>query len=47
MNGDVTEFASILNKLRSGDASLQDITNIGKYLNDTDISVYEMEEVSC
>ena len=47
VNGDVTEFASILNKLRSGDASLQDITNIGKYLNDTDISVYEMEEVSC
>lgn len=47
VRGDVEEFISILDKLKSGDASIQDITNIGKYLTETDISIYTMEEVLC
>lgn len=47
VRGDADKFISIVNKLRSGDPSLKDITDIGKYLNDTNISIYNMEEVPC
>lgn len=47
VRGDADKFISIINKLRSGDPSLRDITDIGKYLNDTNISIYNMEEVPC
>lgn len=47
VRGDANKFISIINKLRNGDPSLKDITDIGKYLNDTNISIYNMEEVPC
>ena len=47
VRGDADKFISIIDKLRSGDPSLKDITDIGKYLNDTNISIYRMEEMSC
>ena len=47
VRGDADKFISIIDKLRSGDPSLKDITDIGKYLNDTNISIYSMEEMSC
>ena len=47
VRGDADKFISIINKLRSGDPSLKDITDIGKYLNDTNITIYNMEEMPC
>ncbi len=47
VRGDADKFVSIINKLRSGDPSIKDITDIGKYLSDTNISIYNMEEVPC
>lgn len=47
VRGDADKFISIIDKLRSGDPSLKDITDIGKYLNDTNISIYSMEEMPC
>lgn len=47
VRGDADKFILIINKLRSGDPSLKDITDIGKYLNDINISIYSMEEMSC
>lgn len=47
VRGDADKFISIIDKLRSGDPSLKDITDIGKYLNDINISIYSMEEMPC
>lgn len=47
VRGDADKFISIIDKLRSGDPSIKDITDIGKYLNGTNISIYSMEEVPC
>ena len=45
ITGDVFQFALLIDKLRTNNLSLNDINDIGKYLHNSNISIYKMEEV--